>query len=63
VWWETQIDTTIIFGIPMIDSMGTDGKISENKQVNPDIQLVLPYNDFLNGKDPQLEAAVKEMLK
>ncbi|MDD3911266.1 MAG: S41 family peptidase [Bacteroidales bacterium] len=63
VWWETQIDPTIIFGIPMIGSMGTDGKITENKQVNPDIQVELPYNDFLNGKDPQLEAAVKEMLK
>ena len=63
VWWETQIDPSIVFGIPMVGSMGTDGKVTENKQVNPDIQVELPYNDFLNGKDPQLEAAVNEMLK
>ena len=63
VWWETQIDPSIIFGIPMIASMGTDGVITENTQLEPDIKVTLPYNDFLTGKDTQLEAAVAEMLK
>lgn len=63
VWWETQIDPTIVFGIPMIGSMGTDGKVTENKQFEPDVKVELPYNDFLVGKDPQLEAAVKGLLK
>ena len=63
VWWETQIDPTIVFGIPMIGSMGTDGKVTENKQFEPDVKVELPYNDFLSGKDPQLEAAVKGLLK
>ncbi|MCI2082191.1 MAG: S41 family peptidase [Bacteroidales bacterium] len=62
VWWESQIDHTLIFGIPMVASIGTDDKITENKQLEPDIKVPLPYNDFLNGKDPQLEAAVKELL-
>ncbi|MBR2135740.1 MAG: PD40 domain-containing protein [Bacteroidales bacterium] len=63
VWWETQIDPTIVFGIPMIGSMGTDGKVTENKQFEPDVRVELPYNDFLSGKDPQLEAAVKGLLQ
>ena len=63
VWWETQIDPTIVFGIPMIGSMGTDGKVTENKQFEPDVKVELPYNDFLSGKDPQLEAAVNGLLK
>lgn len=63
VWWETQIDPTIIFGIPMIATIGKENRPTENLQVEPDIRVTLPYEDFLNGKDPQLEAAVKEMLK
>ncbi len=63
VWWETQIDPTIVFGIPMIATIGKEGRPTENLQVEPDIRVPLPYEDFLNGRDPQLEAAVKEMLK
>lgn len=63
VWWETQIDPTIVFGIPMIASMGTDGVVTENTQFEPDVRVELPYNSFLSGKDPQLEAAVKGLLK
>jgi len=62
VWWERQIDPTIVFGIPMIGTIGAEGRTTENLQVNPDIDVDLPYNDFLSGKDPQLEAAVKELL-
>jgi len=62
VWWERQIDPTIVFGIPMIATIGAEGRPTENLQVNPDIEVPLPYNDFLNGKDPQLEVAVKELL-
>jgi tricorn protease len=63
VWWETQIDPTIVFGIPMIGTIGKEGRTTENLQVEPDIKVPLPYESFLNGKDPQIEAAVKEMLK
>jgi tricorn protease len=62
VWWERQIDPTIVFGIPMIATIGAEGRPTENLQVNPDIEVPLPYNDFLNGKDPQIEVAVKELL-
>jgi tricorn protease len=63
VWWETQIDPTIVFGIPMIATYGKENRPTENLQLEPDIKVPLTYEDFLNGKDDQLEAAVKEMLK
>ena len=64
VWWETQIDNTIVFGIPQVGAMGVkDGRYLENMQIEPDI---LVYNDpasVLRGEDKQLEAAVAEMMK
>jgi tricorn protease len=63
VWWETQIDPTIVFGIPMIATYGKENRPTENLQLEPDIKVPLLYEDFLNGKDDQLETAVKEMLK
>ncbi|MGF7230195.1 S41 family peptidase [Arachidicoccus sp.] len=63
VWWETQIDPTLIFGIPMIATIGKENRPTEGLQLEPDIRVPLPYEDFLNGKDDQLDAAVKEMLK
>ncbi len=64
VWWEQQIDPTIVFGIPQVGSVGLkEGRYLENLQIEPDI---LVYNDpasVLNGEDRQLEAAVAEMLK
>jgi len=62
VWWEQQIDPTIIFGIPMVATIGKENRPTENLQLEPDIRVPLPYEDFLNGKDSQIEAAVKEML-
>ena len=63
VWWETQIDPTIVFGIPMVATIGKENRPTENLQVEPDMKVPLSYEDLLNGKDTQLEAAVKEMLK
>ncbi|WP_448520710.1 S41 family peptidase [Rhodoflexus sp.] len=63
VWWETQIDPTMVFGIPMIATMGKEGRPTENLQINPDIDVDNDYNSVLSGKDLQLERAVAEMLK
>jgi Tol biopolymer transport system component/C-terminal processing protease CtpA/Prc len=63
VWWETQIDPTLVFGIPMVGTIGKENRPTENLQVEPDIKVPLTYENFLAGKDDQLEAAVKEMLK
>jgi Tol biopolymer transport system component/C-terminal processing protease CtpA/Prc len=64
VWWENQIDNSIIFGIPMISSWGiNETHATENHQLEPDIKVNNDYNAELTGEDQQLEAAVKEMLK
>jgi tricorn protease len=64
VWWETQIDPTLVFGIPMIANIGIkEGRALENFQLEPDIRVTLPYDAFIKGRDTQIEAAVKEMLE
>ena len=64
VWWETQIDPTLVFGIPQVGVIGVkEGRYLENMDIEPDI---LVYNDpasVLRGEDKQLEAAVAEMMK
>lgn len=62
VWWETQIDPTLVFGIPMISTFGDEDRPTENMQLEPDIKQPLPYKKALHGEDTQLEAAVKELL-
>lgn len=63
VWWETQIDNTIYFGIPMVSTYGAkETHATENHQLEPDIKVTNDYNQELAGEDQQLEAAVKEML-
>ena len=64
VWWEPQINSRIVFGIPMIGTYGPgDTEPTENRQLEPDILVNNDYSSVLAGKDQQLEAAVKEMLK
>jgi Tol biopolymer transport system component/C-terminal processing protease CtpA/Prc len=63
VWWETQIDPTLVFGIPMVATIGKEGRPTENLQLEPDIKVANDYKSILSGKDPQLERAVKEMLE
>ena len=64
VWWEQQIDPSMVFGIPQVGAVGLkEGRYLENMQIEPDIPV---YNDpasLLDGEDRQLEAAVEEMLK
>ena len=63
VWWETQVDPTLIFGIPQIGSYSiAAGRYLENLQLEPDIVV---YNDpagVQRGEDRQLEAAVNALL-
>ncbi|HEU4633519.1 MAG TPA: S41 family peptidase [Flavisolibacter sp.] len=63
VWWETQIDPTLVFGIPMVATIGKEKRPTENLQLEPDIKVANDFKSVLKGKDPQLERAVKEMLE
>lgn len=62
VWWETQIDPSLVFGIPMVATIGKENRPTENLQLEPDIRVANDYKSILSGRDPQLERAVKEML-
>lgn len=62
VWWETQIDPTLVFGIPQVTNVAEDGTILENTQLNPDVIIYNQPLDVENGKDAQLEGAVRHLM-
>ncbi|HSA95085.1 MAG TPA: S41 family peptidase [Acidobacteriota bacterium] len=63
VWWESQIDPTLRFGIPQGGWRTPDGKLCENNQLEPDIRIKNDPDVMSTGRDQQIEAAVKELLK
>lgn len=63
VWWETQIDPTIVFGIPQVGVQDMKGNYLENQELQPDIEIYNTPESQLRGKDHQLERAVKVMLE
>ncbi len=63
VWWERQIDPSLVFGIPEVAVKDMKGNYLENQLLQPDIEV---YNDpasQLKGEDHQLKAAVESLLK
>ena len=63
VWWEYQIDQTLVFGIPQVTSWGlAENRPLENLQIEPDILVYNTPESLIKGQDLQLEAAVAEML-
>jgi len=63
VWWETQVDPSIVFGIPQVTSWGLkENRPLENLQIEPDILVYNSPATELSGGDSQIEAAVREML-
>ncbi|MDE6696157.1 MAG: PDZ domain-containing protein [Muribaculaceae bacterium] len=62
VWWETQIDPSLVFGIPQVTNLSVDGKPLENTQLNPDVIIYNAPADVEAGHDAQLEGAVKHLL-
>lgn len=62
VWWENQIDPSIIFGIPQVTSRSMDGTVLENHQLNPDVLIYNLPGETEKGIDAQIEGAVKHLL-
>lgn len=62
VWWETQIDPTLVFGIPQVTNE-VDGVAMENHQLNPDILIYNEPARQLAGEDQQLVGAVKALME
>ena len=63
VWWETQIDPSIVFGVPQTTVTDLSGKPLENQQLMPDIEVYNSPEERLTGKDAQIEAGVKHLLQ
>jgi C-terminal processing protease CtpA/Prc len=63
VWWERQIDPSLVFGIPQVGMVDVEGDYLENKQLEPDIKVKNSYEMLVEGKDEQLLKAVEVLLK
>lgn len=62
VWWENQIDPSLVFGIPQVGCVDMEGNYAENHELEPDVLIYNSPADLLQGRDAQLEAAVKTLL-
>jgi C-terminal processing protease CtpA/Prc len=63
VWWENLQDRTLTIGVPQVGMRDMNGNYLENHTLQPDIEVDYTPEDVANGIDPQLERAVKELLK
>ena len=63
VWWETQIDPTLYFGIPQVTSLDRNGQPLENKQLNPDVLIYNTPENVLQGIDDQLIGATRHLMQ
>lgn len=62
VWWENQIDPSLIFGIPQVTNADVDGNALENRQLEPDVLIYNTPEEILNGGDSQLVGATRHLL-
>lgn len=63
VWWERQIDPTLVFGIPQVGMVDVDGDFLENKQLEPDVKVKNSYEMLVKGTDEQLQKAVELLIQ
>lgn len=61
VWWE-GLQNGMWFGIPMVGMVDNNGNYLENQQLEPDVKQALDPGVVSQGRDQQLEAAVKVLL-
>lgn len=63
VSWERLQDPTLVFGIPIVGYRLDDGSYLENTQLEPDIRVANSPEEVVEGRDEQLEAAVRALLE
>lgn len=63
VSWETLIDPTLYFGIPVIGYRLPDGSYLENSQLEPDVKVSNSPETIVKGEDTQLRVAVEQLLR
>ena len=60
-WIDLQ-NPDLLFGVPVVAFRTEDGTILENTQLEPDIKVANTPEDIANGRDRQLETAVRILL-
>ena len=60
VWWE-GLPNDMYFGIPQVGMIDDQGNYLENQQLEPDVRQALEPGLVSQGRDQQLEAAVREL--
>ena len=63
VWWETQVDPSLVFGVPQVTVKDLRGNTLENTTLHPDIEVYNTPEQNLQNYDAQLKAAVDELLR
>lgn len=63
VWWESQIDPSLYFGIPQVGIKDMKGNYLENTQLEPDVKVAQKPEVLMTGRDEQIEKAVQELMK
>lgn len=63
VEWEDLQDETLYFGIPEMGYRTADGIYLENFELEPDVKVENTPESLAEGRDLQLETAVKSLLK
>lgn len=63
VWWERQIDPSLVFGIPQVGCRDMQGNYLENRTLQPDVEVYNRPEEVLKGEDAQLKRAVECLLK
>jgi tricorn protease len=62
VWWEVLQTEDLVFGIPQMGVADIQGEFMENNQLEPDIKVKNTPEEARQGRDPQLETAVKVLM-
>jgi len=63
VWWESQIDNSLVFGIPEVGMVDNEGNFMENNTLEPDYKIYNDPDKVILGEDQQLEKAVEVLMK
>jgi len=63
VWWERQIDPTLVFGIPEVGLRDPEGQFLEKIQVEPSVLIANDPGTLSQGRDVQLEKAVELLMQ
>jgi C-terminal processing protease CtpA/Prc len=62
VWWETQQDDTVYYGMPMVGFRDQQGQFMEKALIEPDVKVSNDPAKVARGEDEQLAKAVEVLL-